>query len=194
MKKTINWKVSFLVLAGFNIIILLIVFISILTLFPAIDKQEVPNIPEAKPEANFTIKTTRDELNQLIDLKLNEQSNQLVRYDVYLSESQIEFKTIIPILSREIGIQVDMLPEVASNGDLLLEISSISMGNFKLPQHLVLQTLLDHISFPSYVNVYPNEQLVHLSMSGITGEENISFYFQRFDLYNNEIEMLMKVE
>ncbi|MEB1807989.1 MAG: YpmS family protein [Bacillaceae bacterium] len=194
MKKTINWKVSFFILAGINIIFLLTVFIIILTLFPAVDKKEYLTIPDGTPEANFTIQTTRDEINQLIQLKLLEQPNHLVTYDVYLSEEQIEFKTMIPILSRDIGVQVDMVPEVAPNGDLLLNISTISMGYFQIPQHLVLQMLMDYISFPPYVNIYPNDQLVHLNMSEITEEENISFYFSKFDLLHNEIELLLKVQ
>ncbi|MDE5414971.1 YpmS family protein [Alkalihalobacterium chitinilyticum] len=194
MKKTINWKISFFILAGINIIFLLTVFIIILTLFPAVDKKEYLTIPDGTPEANFTIHTTRDEINQLIQLKLLEQPNHLVTYDVYLSEEQIEFKTMIPILSRDIGVQVDMVPEVAPNGDLLLNISTISMGDFQIPRHLVLQMLMDYISFPSYVNIYPNDQLVHLNMSEITEEENISFSFSKFDLLNNEIELLLKVQ
>lgn len=194
MKKTINWKISFLVLASINIIFLLTVLIIILTLFPAVDKKEYLTIPDVTPEANFTIHTTRDELNQLISLKLLEQPNYLVTYDVYLSEEQIEFKTMIPIMSREIGIQVDMVPEVAPNGDLLLNISTISMGHFQIPRHLVMQTLMDYISFPPYVKIFPNKQLVHLNMSEITEEENISFYFNKFDLSHNEIELLLKVQ
>ncbi|MFV8826909.1 DUF2140 family protein [Alkalihalobacterium sp. APHAB7] len=194
MKKAINWKVSFLVLASINIILLLTVLIIILTLFPAVDKKEYLRIPDVTPEANFTIHTTRDELNQLISLKLLEQPNHLVTYDVYLSEEQIEFKTMIPIMSREIGIQVDMVPEVAPNGDLLLNISTISMGHFQIPRHLVMQTLMDYISFPPYIKIFPNEQLVHLNMSEITEEENISFYFNKFDLSHNEIELLLKVQ
>ncbi|WP_209122787.1 YpmS family protein [Alkalihalobacillus sp. BA299] len=194
MKKTVNWKVSFLVLASFNVILFFSVGILFLMLLSSIDQDEGQMIDETKPEANFTIKTTRDELNQLIALKLKEQPKQVVTYHVFLTNEQIELRTAIPILSRNIEVQVNMIPEVAPNGDLLLHISTLSMGQLQLPQQIVLQMLTDFLSFPPYVNLNPTEQTVHIVMSEITEVENIFFYFEKFDLPNNEIELLMKIE
>ncbi|OLO36436.1 hypothetical protein BTR23_15325 [Alkalihalophilus pseudofirmus] len=192
-KKAINWKVSFFVLASINGIIIITALISLFTLFQPRDNEESLLIDDFKPEAHFTIKTTRDELNQLLALKLNENPNQVVNYGVVLTDEQIEFETTIPVLSTNMGVQVTMVPEVAPNGDLLLHISTISMGQFQLPQHIVLQLLNDYLSFPPYVNVYSAEQIVHVIMSEIIEDENLSFYFERFDLLNNEIELRMKV-
>ncbi|MBU8905451.1 YpmS family protein [Desertibacillus haloalkaliphilus] len=193
MKEDISkwWKYACLTLLSLIVMFVVGVFIIFNQLFPEVEQTSPIHFIDQDSEVAFTVSTNREQINQWIKSELASNEQETLDFYVEITENQILFETYLTILWRTTKAEVTFVPEVAPNGDLLLQQQSVQVGNLPLPGEQVLQMIDRHVELPKLVTVYPDQRLVRLAVSELEFG-GFTFGVRQFDLENNIIEFMMR--
>ncbi|WP_101842252.1 YpmS family protein [Halobacillus sp. Marseille-P3879] len=180
-----RWKTSFFILAIINVAV--IVWILSLIFLPS--SYTLVNVDREKQdsEAEFTVVSTKENLEQLANEYLSELSTQTV-FDYSISlDRNVTLSGNIRAFEQTIPIKVELTPVVQENGDLVLEQERISLGQLPLPNKKVMEFVAENYQFPEWVTVNPNDENIYVAVTQMETESNIDIEVDRFNLNANQL-------
>ncbi|MFG6119695.1 YpmS family protein [Thalassobacillus sp. B23F22_16] len=186
-----KWKVLFLALAALNIGIVLwilaMIFLPTSYTLVNVDNQEQSD------EAEFTIVSTKENMEQLVNEFLNElPSDEDMNFSVSL-ERNVELKGNIKAFDQKIPLTVSFEPIVQENGDVILQQEGISLGKLPLPNKKVLEYVDKSFDLPEWVIVNPNEENIYVAVTDMKPASNFDLRVDRFNLKTNQLAFKIRV-
>ncbi|MCA0985330.1 YpmS family protein [Halobacillus yeomjeoni] len=186
-----KWKTSFWILAIMNVGIV----IGILALIFLPSSYTLVNVDKQKhtSEAEFTIFSTKQNLEQLANDYLGELSTQTV-FDYSISlDKNVTLTGNIKAFDQTIPIKVELNPVVQKNGDLILEQERISLGQLPLPNKKVLEFVKDNYKLPEWVVVNPKDENIYVAVTQMETASNFDVRVHRFNLNSNQLAFKISV-
>lgn len=190
MKKN-KWKISFLILLGIDVLIVILLLSLILT--PSSDTQKnFINEPNVK-NVSFRVKSNKQDLNKLINhYMMKYTAGSSMDYRIKLG-NDVELYGAIPVFSEQLNMKMTFIPQALSNGDLILKQKSISVGSLQLPASYVLEFIRDNYYLPNGIDIMPNNQLVYIHMQQLKLKSGMKIKVDKFNLKQNDIEFRILV-
>ena len=189
MKK---WKLSFLGLLAINIIIISGLLISIIMPAGERDNIESDN-PTTSNGVELDVFTNKIELTRLINSYLKKESkNQPLDYKVLLDKDVLLIGTI-KAFNKEMDLEMRFVPIATSNGDLLLEQKSISLGQLSIPVSFVLTYIKEKYALPEWVTINPKDQTIYVSLTKMKLGSDVQVRVNTFNLENDDISFKLVV-
>ncbi len=177
------WKYLFIGLLAINIIIILWMFVMV----GSPSQNEYPARKAPGDETEFTIISTKEDLNRLMNDYIADMSkNDQIDYAVSLQDD-VELKGSIMAFGNPVSLTMNFEPVVQKNGDLLLEQKSIKLGRLSLPSRKVLDYLRDNYKLPEWVVVNPKQENVYVALTEMKTKSNFRVKVQNFDLEDNRL-------
>ncbi|MFQ3545282.1 YpmS family protein [Halobacillus rhizosphaerae] len=186
-----KWKSSFWILAIINVGIIL--WLLALIFFPT--SYTIVNVDKEKEssDAEFTIVSTKENLEQLANEYLSELSTQTV-FDYSISlDRNVTLVGNIKAFDQVLPIKLELNPVVQKNGDIILEQKSISLGKLPLPNKKVMEFLEDNYNFPDWVIVNPKEENIYVAVTKMDTASNFNVRVERFNLNSNQLAFRISV-
>ena len=180
-----KWRTSFWLLALINLGI--IIWLAALVFLPS--SYTLVNVDQQKEssDAEFTIVSTKENMEQLANEYLSELSTQTV-FDYSISlERNVTLSGNIRAFDQVIPINVELEPVVQKNGDLVLQQEKISLGKLPLPNKKVLEFVKDNYNLPEWVMVNPNEENIYVAVTQMDTASNFNVKVDRFNLNSNQL-------
>lgn len=138
-------------------------------------------------DAEFTIVSTKENLEQLTNEYLNEMSSSTI-FDYSISlDKFVKLRGNIRAFDQVIPITVELEPVVQENGDLILEQQGISLGKLPLPSNKVLEFVADNYDLPDWVQVNPEEENIYVALTQMETESNFRLAAERFNLNSDQL-------
>lgn len=186
-----KWKTSFWLLAVVNIGI--IGWLAALVFLPS--SYTIVNVDQKKEstDAEFTIVSTKENMEQLANEYLSELSTQTI-FDYSISlENNVTLSGNIRAFDQVIPIQVELSPAVQENGDLVLKQERISLGQLPLPNKKVLEFVKENYNLPDWVIVNPNDENIYVAVTQMDTASNFNVKVDRFNLKSNQLSFKVAV-
>ncbi|RDY72060.1 DUF2140 family protein [Halobacillus trueperi] len=180
-----KWRTSFWLLALINVGV--VIWLVALVFLPS--SYTIVNVDQEKesPDAEFTIVSTKENMEQLANEYLSELSTQTVfDYSITLDRN-VTLSGNIKAFDQVIPINVELHPEVQKNGDLVLRQEKISLGKLPLPNKKVLEFVKDNYNLPEWVIVNPNEENIYVAVTQMDTASNFNVKVDRFNLNSNQL-------
>ncbi|MBX0358023.1 YpmS family protein [Halobacillus sp. Nhm2S1] len=180
-----KWRTSFWLLALINLGV--VIWLAALVFLPS--SYTIVNVDQEKesPDAEFTIVSTKENMEQLANEYLSELSTQTVfDYSITLDRN-VTLSGNIKAFDQVIPINVELHPEVQENGDLVLRQEKISLGKLPLPNKKVLEFVKDNYNLPEWVIVNPNEENIYVAVTQMDTASNFNVKVDRFNLNSNQL-------
>lgn len=188
------WKRLFITLLIINIIFVGIVLA--LVFFPV--SHSTTKLPkkyqvEEDESSEFIVRTTKRNLNELINAYLNKHlQNTKHQYHVILEED-VQLFGELPVFSSTVPLFINFEPIVQKNGDIILKQKSISVGLLELPNKRIMGYIKKYLPMPEWVEVDPQEEEIYVSVTEMDIKSNFKVAVERFDLEANNIAIKIKV-
>lgn len=183
VKKNI-WKFAFFALLSSLAIFIITVIIAFYFFLPATNSVE-PERQNGGGDTMFVISSTKDKLNLFLAEQLSRGSNN--HFQIFLSE-YVMLEAMIPIFGQEISFQLYLEPELYGDGDLMLKSHSFHVGEFQLPSQTLFRLIANTISFPEWIEIDTNKEMIILNITEINALESMFIKVRQFDLERDIIE------
>ncbi|UOQ95235.1 YpmS family protein [Halobacillus shinanisalinarum] len=186
-----KWRSSFVLLGAINLGIIL--WVLSLVFLPT--SYQIVNVEpeEESSDAEFTIVSTKQNLEQLANEYLSELSTQTI-FDYSISlDRNVTLIGNIKAFEQTIPIKLELKPIVQENGDLILEQERISLGKLPLPNKKVLEYVAENYKFPEWVRVHPNEENIYVAVTQMDTASNFKIAVDRFNLNSNQLAFRISV-
>lgn len=184
------WKKRFILLAGLNIFI---IFAILLLVFWPVSKTNLPKGKYFVPDAEFTISSNKNNLNQLINSYLATlPGNEDLSYYVTLEED-VQIHGTLEAFNTKVPLNMQLKPIVQKNGDIVLDLDSISIGRLFLPNNKVLKYLKDKYPLPEWVVVDPDTEKIYVAVTNIEPRSNFKVSVKEFDVKNDHLSFRITV-
>ncbi|MGN7311639.1 YpmS family protein [Alkalicoccobacillus gibsonii] len=185
-----KWKVAFVVLAVTVVIAVIALLISLRSILPEAEEVPYTESERTNEQGLVEIHSTKAQLNELI-LEATSEFQEETPYTVELLSDTVEFQSTFRLLGQSIPITIDFDPEVAANGDLLLQADSLSFGFLTIPSEQAMQLVKSHTELPDWIVVHPSESLIEVQLTNARFDDLYSFRVIDFDLARDEIQVEM---
>lgn len=186
-----KWRTLFWLLALVNMGVIL--WLVALVFLPS--SYTIVNVDQEKKssEAEFTIVSTKENMEQLANEYLGELSNQTV-FDYSISlDRNVTLVGNIRAFEQVIPVKLELNPKVQKNGDLILEQERISLGQLPLPNKKVLEFVKDNYNLPEWVMVNPNDENIYVAVTQMDTASNFNVKVDRFNLNANQLAFKISV-
>ncbi|MFT9848815.1 YpmS family protein [Aneurinibacillus sp. REN35] len=180
-----NWKRWFLVLLGINLFILIGM---IWLIFAPASQSDLPNMENTKQnEAEFTVSSTKQNVNQLISSYLATlPKNKALHYSLTLKDD-VELQGAVFAFNRKIPLTATFEPLVQENGDLILRQKSLALGKLELPNKAVLAYVRDNYPMPEWVKVDPVKEDIYVAVTKMETKSNFKIKAKQIDLARDQL-------
>ncbi|MGP4059313.1 YpmS family protein [Halobacillus sp. H74] len=186
-----KWRTLFWLLALVNMGVIL--WLVALVFLPS--SYTIVNVDQEKKssEAEFTIVSTKENMEQLANEYLGELSTQTV-FDYSISlDRNVTLVGNIRAFEQVIPVKLELNPKVQKNGDLILEQERISLGQLPLPNKKVLEFVKDNYNLPEWVMVNPNDENIYVAVTQMDTASNFNVKVDRFNLNANQLAFKISV-
>jgi uncharacterized protein YpmS len=185
LKSKNKWKTLFWSLAIINIIVIL-GSLFLLSLSPS-HTRAPSGFNTDGDGAEFTVSSTKQNLTQLANRYLQDlPKNKTLTYSISL-EDDVQLRGSITAFEKRIPLTATFEPIVQENGDLILQLQSITLGRLYVPNRAVLQYVKDHYHMPNWVAVNPNKESIYLAVTEMKTKSEFRVKVERFDLKQDDL-------
>ncbi|HLR79710.1 MAG TPA: YpmS family protein [Bacillota bacterium] len=190
--KNLNWRRLFYTLLILNIVV--IGTIATLLFWP-VEEVEIPKqeVTHANVSSEFTIRTTKENLNDLVNAyldKLLEDTNH--HYSISL-EDDVHLLGELPVFSSTVPLSVHFEPIVQKNGDVILKQKSISIGLLELPNKKIMEYMEQYLPMPEWVIVNPQEEEIYVAVTDMDIKSNFEVSVEHIDLQTNHLAFKIRI-
>ncbi len=185
-----KWKFGFFTLLV--LILAAIVAIAFLFVKPKEDLVVPETVAMGKENAKFEVKTSKKDLNQLIEYYKEKEFKSKMEYKVFM-DKDVVLKGGIPVFTQELPFEMHFEPKALENGDLILKQKSISLGVVSLPVSYIMKFIRDAYDLPSWVTIQPDQELIYVSVTNIKLKSNLKVRVNRFNLPKDDINFTLFV-
>ncbi|MDC3425755.1 YpmS family protein [Aquibacillus sp. 3ASR75-11] len=191
-RKKFTWKRLFYSLAGLNLFIVTVLLLMVFAPSPKVEDPDKEFIEE-EAGAEFTVNTTKANLNQLINAYM-EKLFKGKRKDYFVTlEDDVQMSGSIKAFQTEIPISIRLEPIVEENGDMILKPTNISLGLLQLPNNKVLEYLKKNYPMPEWITVDPNKELIYVAVTQMEMKSNFKVKVEQFNPKNDAFSFKIKV-
>ncbi|MFD2044341.1 YpmS family protein [Ornithinibacillus salinisoli] len=187
-----NWKKLFLILLTCNILIVLLL---ITLIFWPVSEAKLPD-PEqesTQKSSEFVIRTTKNNLNELVNAYLDELlKNTNHQYSIVL-EDDVHLIGELPAFSSTVPLSVHLEPIVQKNGDVILKQRSISLGLLQLPNQKIMEYMKKYLPTPEWVIINPKQEEIYVAVTEMDIKSNFHVSVEHIDLGGNNLAFKLKV-
>ncbi|AST91750.1 MULTISPECIES: YpmS family protein [Sutcliffiella] len=193
LQKILTWKFGFIALLTLNIIISSIVLL--LVFLPKENRFKTNYNDDSRKRVGFTIKSNKDDLNQLISYYLQKETKRPLNYEVVLT-NMVELRGEMKVFEREIPLTMTFDPQVQENGDVLLVQDSMSIGRLQVPVSMVLKYVADNYPLPEWVYINPSDSTIYVSLNDLhlTSDTKVKFVDINLEQDNFVFQLFVPVE
>lgn len=181
------WKYLFLILLAMNLAFVGVVAYRIIQ--PR--EQRISQQSDSKGKASAikagSFVTTREELNNTAAAFLEDYQSKGLTYEFYTTSSQVLFQGSYRLLGYEIPLYVYFEPYVLKNGDVQLQVTSVSAGTLTLPKKEVLSYISNAYDIPKFLAIKPKKSEIILLLKDIKLSNGLYAKATEFDLANDRI-------
>ncbi|MBP1969751.1 uncharacterized protein YpmS [Virgibacillus natechei] len=187
-----KWKRLFYGLLIFNIAFLLIITALIFwpvsqTTYPSSDQQD------EQESSEFTVRTTKENLNDLVNAYIDQALvNTSHQYSISFEED-VELVGELPVFSTTVPLSAHLEPIVQDNGDLVLELRSISLGLLELPNQRIMGYMETHLPMPEWVSINPQDEEIYVAVTDIDVRSNFEVSVENLDLEANNLAFNIRI-
>ncbi|WP_068673937.1 YpmS family protein [Oceanobacillus sp. Castelsardo] len=187
-----KWKKLFYSLLSFNMLIL-IAFL-ILIFWPVSESNPKPNSETTLNESSeFVVRTTKQNLNALINAYLEQVLNNSRHQYRILLEDDVHLMGELPVFNTTVPLSVHLEPFVQKNGDIILKQRSISIGLLELPNQKIMEYMKKYLDMPEWVSINPKEEEVYVAVTDIELKSNFNVSVERIDLEANNLAFRIQI-
>ena len=182
MKKILKYVIIFTTFTILGIIIFLFVNASK-------TRETIPYTGKTNSNNNptFSVNLSTNQTNELINFYLEDyQKNSDIKYTFYL-ENVALIKGDFEFLGTKMKLYFYLEPKVLDNGNVELEVISISLGTLELPRKQILNYITNNYKIPNWVEIKEDKIIMNLDRFKL--KNDIYFSAKKIDLINKEIEM-----
>src|SRR5699024_5487553 len=190
--RKMGWKRLFFILLTVNIAVIILLLALI---FWPVPEKDFPDESETteKKSSEFVIRTTKENLNELVNAYLSEWlKNTNHQYRISL-EDDVHLIGELPVFSSTVPLSVHMEPLIQDNGDAILKLRSISIGELKLPSKKIMEYMKKYLPMPEWVTIDPKNKQVYVAINDMEIRSNFKVNIERFDLEANDLAFKIKV-
>ncbi|MFD1363484.1 YpmS family protein [Lentibacillus salinarum] len=185
-KQPNKWQRLFFWLLGANVFVVIAI---IALIFWPVSETTPPDPAEnhTQPSSEFTVRTTKQNLNELINAyldKLLEGSGH--QYSVSLDDD-VELVGELPVFSSTVPLSVHLEPIVQENGDIILKQQSISIGQLALPNKKIMDYLQQYLPMPAWVTINPADAEIYVAVTDMDIKSNFQVSVKQIDLEANNL-------
>ncbi|TQS72078.1 DUF2140 family protein [Ornithinibacillus gellani] len=193
LKKTNHkWKRMFIILLTCNI---LVVAVLAVLLFWPVSKTKVPEpyVPPEQQSSEFTIRTTKENLNDLVNAYLDKLLKDTRHQYTVSLEDDVHLIGELPVFSSTVPLSIHLEPVVQDNGDVVLKQRSISIGLLELPNKKIMEYIKKYLPMPEWVIVNPKEEEIYVAVTKMDIKSNFEVTVDHIDLEANNLAFKIKV-
>ncbi len=186
------WRKRFFILLIINIVIILV--ITSLIFWPVEDKSTKRNAADLEQtSSDFIVRTSKQNLNSLINAYIKQfTSGTEHQYRIDLDED-VHLIGELPVFSTTVPLSVHFEPLVVENGDIVLQVRSISLGLLELPNKKIMEYLGKYLPMPEWVTVNPKEEEIYIAVTEMDIKSNFRVAIQTIDLEANNLALKLSV-
>ncbi|SDY45884.1 Uncharacterized protein YpmS [Evansella caseinilytica] len=187
------WKTAFIILSILIAAMLFSAFIALNQIFSNGTFQEPPSSFPVMEGAEFTVTTTKDDVNYWLEKELGkEQAGTELGYRLFLDD-YIYFQTSLHVLGFEVPLEMVLEPAVTAEGNIELIERSFSVGSFELSSGQVFQLISIIPGLPDWIYILPDERKFYIDLQNGISEE-VQLKVTEFDLQVNNIQLLLTLK
>lgn len=186
------WRKRFFILLIINIVIILV--ITSLIFWPVEDKSTKRNAADLEQtSSDFIVRTSKQNLNSLINAYIKQfTAGTEHQYRIDLDED-VHLIGELPVFSTTVPLSVHFEPLVVENGDIVLQVRSISLGLLELPNKKIMEYLGKYLPMPEWVTVNPKEEEIYIAVTEMDIKSNFRVAIQTIDLEANNLALKLSV-
>lgn len=180
------WKYFFLILLAMNMAFVSVVAYRVIQ--PR--EQSISKVSSSKEGAAIkagSFITSREELNNTVAAFLEDYQSKGLQYEFYTTSSQVLFQGTYKLLGYDIPLYVYFEPYVLQNGNVQLEVTSVSAGTLTLPKKEILSYIANAYDIPKFLEIKPKQSEIILSLKDIKLSNGLYAKAREFDLTNDRI-------
>ncbi|RXI99885.1 DUF2140 family protein [Anaerobacillus alkaliphilus] len=177
------WKLAFFCLTSSLLLLIVILLVTFYLLFPASTNYGYDSY-QSSGETLFVITTTKEKLNYFLAEQITRDHGR--NFQIILDE-HVLLEAAVPLLGRTVPFQLYLQPEV-QGGNLALRSEKFQIGEFRLPSETLFRLIKNTISFPEWILVDVNEEMIFLRLNDIEALETMYIRIIKFDLESDQIE------
>ncbi|RAN51882.1 YpmS family protein [Dolosigranulum pigrum] len=187
-KKSFNiWK--YICLTIFALIVGLYIYVAF---FVSADSTSINQASreQAGEVAHIKVEATRENAEYFIDqylAQMNQDEN--FHYDINLQEDGLYVAGNVSYLGMTYPFEMQTTPAVLDNGNIQLNIESITVSNFELPRELILTILSTCDTFPEFIAINAEANYIGVNLTELTLDNGISFGAEVIDLPADQLEL-----
>ncbi|WP_347301364.1 YpmS family protein [Dolosigranulum savutiense] len=187
-KKSFNiWK--YICLTFFALIVGLYIYVAF---FVSADSTSISQASreQAGEVAHIKMEATRENAEHFIDqylAQMNQDEN--FHYDINLQEDGLYVAGNVSYLGMTYPFEMQTTPEVLDNGNIQLNIESITVSNFELPRELILTILSTRDTFPDFIAINAEANYIGVNLTELTLDNGVSFGAEVIDLPADQLEL-----
>ena len=140
--------------------------------------------------AHIKVEATRENAEHFIDqylAQMNQDEN--FHYDINLQEDGLYVAGNVSYLGMTYPFEMQTTPAVLDNGNIQLNIESITVSNFELPRELILTILSTRDTFPDFIAINAEANYIGVNLTELTLDNGISFGAEVIDLPADQLEL-----
>ncbi|MYL61574.1 DUF2140 family protein, partial [Virgibacillus halodenitrificans] len=140
----------------------------------------------------FVVRTTKNNLNELVNAYIGELNDSKHQYKIELEED-VHLIGELPVFSSTVPLSVHLEPLVQENGDIILKLKSISVGLLQLPNKKIMEYMGKYLPMPEWVTVNPKEEEIYVAVTDMKIKSNFEVAVEQIDLDANNLAFKIKV-
>ncbi|MFC5587622.1 YpmS family protein [Sporosarcina soli] len=180
-----RWKIGFFLLAG--LIVAVVAYVLFLIGSPG-DSEPLPEVKmDNTSDHVLTVKVAKEDFEGIANTYIGKAVKgeplpvtMVVRDDVVLLSEMMVFSLKLPVIMH-------FDPLVGEDGNLILKLSSMEIGQLKIQPSTVLTILRDSVKLPPWMIVRPKEEEVFVDLTQVPLSGNLKVRAKTFNLADDEI-------
>lgn len=180
-----RWKVSFFLLAGIVIAVIVYLFMLIGT---TSGSAPIPKAKEMTSASNsLTVRATKKDFEGIANTFIHKAMKKEPLPVTMSVGEDIVLSTELIVFSYKLPVTMYFEPVVQEDGNLMLKQSSLEIGDLNLPPSTVLKVLKDSIDLPAWMIVRPKEEEIFIDLSDLPISGDLRVKAKQFNLKEDEI-------
>lgn len=149
-------------------------------------------LEQSEEKTLFKVEATREHANRMIDLYLADKNKaDNVHYDIDLREDGLYVSGDITYFGMTYPFEMKTTPNVLDNGNVRLDIESITVSNFELPRELILTILSTRDTFPEFIVFNAEENYIGVNLNELKLDNGVSFGAEVINLAADQIQLVV---
>lgn len=183
-----QWKIAFFIAAGLCALLIITAVILIVMMFADVDARKDYQPSNREGDAVFTVSTTKQRLNHLIQSQLERLKFNREKIDFTARiDEHVNVTGFVTVFDSQLSFQMTLEPSVQENGDILLKQEAFYIGQLPVPSKQVLSFIDAGAKLPKWVIIEPSDESIYIALNEIEVSDDMIVKANTIDLANDQI-------